>query len=86
MKTLFCSDPISTRPEDRGILGEKPPVKTYLTTGTIHDTLEGAEKMQNILNKNICTFPYKEVHQGHSWATGKPLLTVCTFTFSRPTD
>lgn len=110
------SYPISTRPEDRGILGasfggltaayfsfskpevfglagiqspsfwfrpeiftfcenpEKPPVKTYLTTGTIHDTLEGAEKMQNILNKNTCTFQYKEVHQGHSWGNWKDLI------------
>lgn len=108
--------PISTRPEERGILGtsmggltaayfsfsrpdvfglagiqspafwfkpeiytlcdspEMPPVKTYLTTGTINDTSEGAEKMQSILNKNTCTFQYREVHQGHSWGNWRDLI------------
>ncbi len=53
---------------------EKPPVKTYLTTGTINDTQEGAEKMQSILNKNTCTFQYREVHQGHSWGNWRDLI------------
>jgi enterochelin esterase-like enzyme len=108
--------PISTHPEDRGILGtsmggltaayfsfskpeifglagiqspafwfrpeiytfcanpEKPPVKTFLTTGTIHDTAEGAEKMQNILETNTCAFQYTEVHQGHSWGNWRDLI------------
>jgi enterochelin esterase-like enzyme len=108
--------PVSTRPEDRGILGtsmggltaayfsfskpeifglagiqspafwfrpeiytfcanpEKPPVKTFLTTGTIHDTAEGAEKMQNILDTNTCAFQYTEVHQGHSWGNWRDLI------------
>lgn len=110
------SYPVSTRPEDRGILGasfggltaayfsfskpqvfglagiqspsfwfrpeiftfcdnpEKPPVKTYLTTGTINDAQEGAEKMESILNKNTCAFQYKEVHQGHSWGNWRDLI------------
>ncbi|HYG19335.1 MAG TPA: alpha/beta hydrolase-fold protein, partial [Ohtaekwangia sp.] len=51
----FCDNP------------ENPPVKIYLSTGSIHDNQEGAEKMQNILNKNTCNFEYKVVNQGHSW-------------------
>jgi enterochelin esterase family protein len=108
--------PISTRAEDRGILGtsmggltaayfafskpevfglagiqspafwfrpeiytycdnpQRPPVKTFLATGTIHDTLDGAEKMQSILDKNTCTFQYKEVHQGHSWGNWRDTI------------
>lgn len=108
--------PISTRAEDRGILGtsmggltaayfaftkpevfglagiqspafwfrpeiytycdnpQRPPVKTFLTTGTINDTQEGAEKMESILDKNTCTFQYREVHQGHSWGNWRDLI------------
>jgi enterochelin esterase-like enzyme len=120
------SYPISTRPEDRGILGtsmggltaayfaftkpdvfglagiqspafwfrpeiynycdnpQRPPVKTFLTTGTIHDTLEGAEKMQSILDKNTCTFQYKEVHQGHSWGNWRDMIDDVLIYFFAP--
>jgi enterochelin esterase-like enzyme len=53
---------------------EAPSVKVYLTTGLIHDTREGVEKMKNILEKNTCTFKYKEVNQGHSWGQWKDLI------------
>lgn len=118
--------PISTKPEDRGVLGtsmggltaayfsfsrpdvfglagiqspafwfrpeiftfcdnpEKPPVKTYMTTGTINDTLEGAKKMQTLLNKNTCTFQYKEVHQGHSWGNWRDLIDDVLIYFFPP--
>ncbi|RAW01219.1 alpha/beta hydrolase-fold protein [Pseudochryseolinea flava] len=108
--------PISTHPEERGILGTsmggltaayfafskpdifglagiqspafwykpeiylhcgnpaRPPVKTFLTTGTIKDTEEGAKKMESILDKNTCTFQYREVHQGHSWGNWRDLI------------
>lgn len=46
---------------------ENPPVKIYLTTGTIHDAKEGALKMKSILEKNTCTYQYIETNQGHSW-------------------
>ncbi len=53
---------------------EKPPVKVFMTTGTINDTEEGAQKMKAILDKNTCTYQYKEVNQGHSWGNWRDLL------------
>jgi enterochelin esterase-like enzyme len=46
---------------------DSPPVKIFMTSGSIHDTREGAVKMKSILEKNTCTFEYKETNQGHSW-------------------
>ena len=46
---------------------QNPPVKIYMTTGTIHDAKEGALKMKSILEKNTCTYQYTETNQGHSW-------------------
>lgn len=46
---------------------ENPPVKIYLTTGTINDAKEGTLKMKSILEKNTCTYQYTETNQGHSW-------------------
>jgi enterochelin esterase-like enzyme len=53
---------------------EKPPVKVFMTTGVINDTEEGARKMKAILDKNTCTYQYKEVNQGHSWGNWRDLL------------
>lgn len=46
---------------------ENPPVKVFMTTGTIKDAEEGARKMKAILEKNTCTYQYIETNQGHSW-------------------
>lgn len=47
---------------------ENPPVKIFMTSGSIHDTTkEGAIKMKTILEKNTCTYQYTETNQGHSW-------------------
>ena len=51
----------------------KPPVKTFLTTGRINDTEEGAVRMRNLLEKNTCTFEFREVNQGHSWGNWRDL-------------
>lgn len=53
---------------------EKPPVKIFMTTGLINDSEEGARKMKRILDKNTCTYQYKEVNQGHSWGNWRDLL------------
>jgi enterochelin esterase-like enzyme len=53
---------------------EKPPVKIYMTSGVINDSKEGVEKMKKVLEKNTCTFQYKEVNQGHSWGNWKDLI------------
>lgn len=53
---------------------ENPPVKVYLTTGSINDTEVGARKMKAILEKNTCTYQYKEVNQGHSWGNWRDLM------------
>lgn len=46
---------------------ENPPVKVFMTTGTIKDAEEGARKMKAILEKNTCTYQYIKTNQGHSW-------------------
>jgi enterochelin esterase-like enzyme len=51
-----------------------PAVKTFMTSGMINDTEEGASKMKLILEKNTCTYQYKEVNQGHSWGTWRDLI------------
>jgi enterochelin esterase-like enzyme len=53
---------------------EKPPVKTFMTTGLINDTAEGTTKMKSILDKNTCTYEYREVNQGHSWGNWRDLI------------
>lgn len=53
---------------------EKPPVKVFMSTGTVHDAQEGASKMRDILEKNTCTYKYEEVHQGHSWGSWRDQL------------
>jgi enterochelin esterase-like enzyme len=58
----FCDNP------------DTPPVKTFMTTGLVNDSQEGTQKMINILNKNTCTFQYKEVNQGHSWGNWRDLI------------
>ena len=58
----FCDNP------------EKPPIKTFMTTGLINDAEEGTLKMKAILEKNTCTFVYKEVNQGHSWGNWRDLI------------
>ncbi len=51
-----------------------PPLKTFLTSGVINDTQEGASKMKAILDKNTCTYEFKEVNQGHSWGNWRDLI------------
>lgn len=58
----FCDNP------------ENPPVKMFMTTGVIYDAEEGARKMKAILDKNTCTYQYKEVNQGHSWGNSRDLI------------
>jgi enterochelin esterase-like enzyme len=53
---------------------ENPPIKMFMTTGLIHDAEEGARKMKAILDKNTCTYQYKEVNQGQSWGNSRDLI------------
>jgi enterochelin esterase-like enzyme len=68
----FCDNP------------EKPPVKTFMTTGIINDTEEGALRMKTILNKNSCTYQYIEVNQGHSWGNWRDLIDDILIYFFSP--
>jgi enterochelin esterase-like enzyme len=63
---------------------DSPPLKIYLTTGLIHDTKDGTEKMKSILEKNTCTFQFKEVNQGHSWGNWKDLIDDILIYFFAP--
>jgi len=65
---------------------EKPPVKIFMTTGIINDSEEGARKMKGILDKNTCTYQYKEVNQGHSWGNWRDLLDDILIYFFPVTD
>ncbi len=53
---------------------EKPPVKMFMTSGTMYDNGEGAHKMKAILDKNTCNYKYVEVNQGHSWGNFRDLI------------
>jgi enterochelin esterase-like enzyme len=63
---------------------DSPPVKVFLTTGTINDAEEGTKKMKSILEKNTCTFQYKEIPQGHSWGNWKDLIDDVLIYFFAP--
>jgi enterochelin esterase-like enzyme len=63
---------------------DSPPLKIYLTTGLINDTKDGTEKMKSILEKNTCTFQFKEVNQGHSWGNWKDLIDDILIYFFAP--
>ena len=43
----------------------KPPIKTFMNSGLLNNTQEGANKMKAILNKKTCTYEFKEVNHGH---------------------
>jgi enterochelin esterase family protein len=45
-----------------------------MTTGAIHDAKEGTLKMKAILEKNTCTYEYREVNQGNSWGNWRDLI------------
>ena len=53
---------------------DNPPIKIMMTTGNIHDTKEGTDKMKSILDKNTCNYQLKEVPEGHSWGNWRNLL------------
>lgn len=63
---------------------ENQPVKVFMTTGLIHDSEEGAQKMQVILGKNTCTYEFKEVNQGHSWGNWRDLIDDILLYFFSP--
>jgi len=58
----FCDNP------------QNPPLKIYLTCGTINDAREGALKMKAIFEKNTCTYRYSETPQGHSWGNWRDTI------------
>jgi enterochelin esterase family protein len=53
---------------------ENPPLKIFLSAGSIYDAIEGAEKMKGILEQNLCTFQFVEMNQSHSWGQWRSLL------------
>jgi enterochelin esterase-like enzyme len=62
---------------------DNPPVKIFLTTGTINDALEGSQKMKEIFEKNRCTYRYVEVSQGHSWGNWRDTVAdILVYFFS----
>ena len=63
---------------------ENPPIKIYMTSGSIHDTKEGALKMKTILEQNTCTYQYTETNQGHSWGNFRDTIDDILIYFFPP--
>ncbi|MFN3839970.1 MAG: alpha/beta hydrolase-fold protein [Cyclobacteriaceae bacterium] len=61
-----------------------PPVKIFLTTGTINDAREGTQKMKEIFEKNTCTYQYIETSQGHSWGNWRDTIDEILIYFFSP--
>jgi enterochelin esterase-like enzyme len=61
-----------------------PPVKIFLTTGTINDAREGSQKMKEIFDKNTCTYQYTETSQGHSWGNWRDTVDDILVYFFSP--
>ncbi len=53
---------------------ENPPLKIFLSAGSIYDAIEGAEKMKGILESTMCTYQFVETPQSHSWGQWRDLL------------
>lgn len=53
---------------------ENPPVKIFLSAGSIYDAKEGADKMRGILENTMCTYQFAEVNESHSWGQWRNLL------------
>jgi enterochelin esterase-like enzyme len=53
---------------------ENQPVKMFMTTGSTFDSKESALKMKGILDKNTCSYEYREVNQGPSWGNFRDLI------------
>ncbi len=54
--------------------GEKFDLNIFMTTGTIHDTQEGALRLKSALDFKGYTYKYIEVNEGHSWGNWKALI------------
>lgn len=63
---------------------DNPPVKIFLTTGTINDAREGSQKMKEIFEKNTCTYQYTETSQGHSWGNWRATVDDILVYFFSP--
>ena len=50
------------------------PLRIFMSSGTIHDTKEAAQKMLYILKSKDYTVHYIETNQGHSWGNWKSLI------------
>ncbi len=53
---------------------ENPPVKIFLSAGSIYDAKEGADKMRGILDNTMCTYQFAELNESHSWGQWRNLL------------
>ncbi|MBL7864048.1 MAG: hypothetical protein JNK10_04185 [Cyclobacteriaceae bacterium] len=51
-----------------------PKVRVFMTSGLINDTSEGARRMKEVLQKNACTYQYRETQEGHSWGNWRNLI------------
>ncbi|MEX1239973.1 MAG: alpha/beta hydrolase-fold protein [Cyclobacteriaceae bacterium] len=50
------------------------PLKIFMTTGLIHDSEDGAMKMQQVFEKKNCPNLFRAVNQGHSWGNWRDLV------------
>lgn len=59
-------------------------VKISMTSGLINDASDSGKKMIGILERNSCTYQYREVNQGHSWGNWKNLEDDILIDFFAP--
>jgi enterochelin esterase family protein len=53
---------------------EPLPLTIFMSTGTLHDTQDGARRMAQVLEGKGYTLQYLEVNEGHSWGNWRGLI------------
>lgn len=60
---------------------KKAPQQVYITSGTIGDNLNDAQRMKQLLNELNVDLKYTEVNEGHSWGNWSALIDDILRTF-----
>lgn len=53
---------------------DNPPVKVFMTSGLYNDAASATRRMKEILDRNTCSYQYREVDQGASWGNWRDLI------------
>ncbi len=53
---------------------DRLPLRIFMSTGTVHDTQDGARRMRDVFEEKGYALRYVEVNEGHSWGNWRALL------------